>query len=76
MQRLDAVANVGQPAGTGAVRLEPVTVVLDNQAEPAARMRQPDASAVSAGVLGHVGQRLAGHEVGRTLHILGEPLGT
>ena len=39
-------------------------------------MREPYAGAVSASVLGHVGQRLAGYEVGRTLHIIGEPLGT
>ena len=75
MQSLDAVADVGQPAGTGIVRLEPATVVLNNQAESASRMRQPDASAVSTGVLGHVGQRLAGHEVRSALNILGEPLG-
>ena len=76
VQRLDAVADVGQPAGTGAVRLEPSTVVLDDQAEPVARTREPYAGAVSAGVLGHIGERLAGYEVGRALHILREPLVT
>jgi len=39
VQRLDAIANVGQPAGTGTIRLEPATLVLNNQAESAAWMR-------------------------------------
>ena len=76
MQRLDAVTDVDQPSGAGAVRLKPLTVVLDNHGEPAARMRQPYAGAVSAGVLGNIGEGFAGDEVRRALHVLGKPLTT
>src|SRR5215211_760602 len=76
VQRLDSVTDIGQPAGTDTVRLEPPTLVLNHQTEPAVRMRKPDVGAVGAGVLGHIGQRLAGHEIRSALYILSEPLGT
>jgi hypothetical protein len=56
-----------------AIRLEPLTVVLDDHGEQAARMREPDAGAVGAGVLGHVGEGFAGYEVGRALHVGATP---
>src|SRR5215217_1731859 len=76
VQRLDAIANVGEPTGARAVGHESSTAVVHGQAQQVVKARQPYPGAVGAGVLGHIGQRFAGDEVSRALHVLREPLST
>jgi hypothetical protein len=76
MQRFDPIADVCKSTGTRAVRLESSTAIVHGQAQQVIEARKPYPSAVGAGVLGDIGQRFAGEEVGRALDVLREPFVT
>ena len=74
VERLDAVAEAAQP---GSVRVGAAhAVVGDLDRHPAVRARDLDRDAGGVCVLGDVGERLAGDEVGRCLDGVGQPLRT